>query len=85
MPWRYVSEAMEAWIRFLYRFEVARVEVVMPAVEVEPDAVIENRPPAGQVELALDEPREPVIGRPAVEEVAVGVCPWLQVVRNRAG
>ena len=33
--------------------------------------MIQHRPPAGEIELALDQPGQPVVGGPAVEEITV--------------
>ena len=42
-----------------------------PAVEVEADTVVEDWPPAREVELTLDQPGQAVIGGPAVQKEAL--------------
>ena len=66
-----VRKSEQPGVRLAQRIEVARVRIVVPAVEVELHAMIENRSPAGEIELPLDEPGQPVVGRPGVEEIAV--------------
>src|SRR5512133_3906489 len=42
-----------------------------PAIEVEPHTMVEDRPPARQVELALDQPRQAVVGGPTIKKKPV--------------
>ena len=48
-----LGEPQQPRVRLAQRLQVARVEVVVPAIEVEADAVVEQRPPAGAVDLPL--------------------------------
>ncbi len=66
-----VGEAQQARIRLDQRLQVARLQVVLPAVEVEADAVVEKGAPCGPVDLLLHHAGEAIVGRPAVEEVSV--------------
>ena len=67
MP-RVIREPQQARERFALRVEVAGLEIVVPVVEHEADAVIEQRSPVGRVHLALRQPRQAVVGRLAVQE-----------------
>ena len=42
-----------------------------PAIEVEADTVVQDRPPTGEIKLALDQSGQAVIGRPAVQKEAL--------------
>ena len=66
-----VGESQQAGIRLAERLQVAGLQPVMPAVEVEADAVVQQRPPVGPVDLPLHHPGQAIIGRPAIEEIAL--------------
>src|ERR1035441_6341964 len=58
-----------------------------PAIENEPDAMIQNRPPTRKIKLALHQPRQPVIGGPAVQKETVlgqALAPSGQVAGHQA-
>src|SRR5262245_46178951 len=44
---------------------------MLPAVEVESDAVVKQRPPCRRINLTLHDPRHSVVGRPAVQKVPI--------------
>src|SRR5258708_39654322 len=70
-PAQVAGETQQARIRLTYGFEIAGVEIVVPAIEVQLDAVIENRSEVKQIELALHHARKPVVGGPAIEEITL--------------
>ncbi|OPZ70966.1 MAG: hypothetical protein BWY83_01379 [bacterium ADurb.Bin478] len=66
-----VVEAEQARKRLLQSGKIAGVQVMIIAVKIKTDAVIQNRSPSGEMELPFHQPRQAVVGRPAVEEIAV--------------
>ena len=70
-PLEVCGEAHQARVWLAQGVQVAGLQVVLPAVEVEADAMVEQRPPGGRADLALHQPRQPIVGWPAVQEVAV--------------
>ena len=77
----------QARIRLPQSRQVARVEVMAPAIEGEPHAVVQNRPPAGEIKLALHQSCQPVIGGPAVQEIALlgqALAPRSEVAGHQA-
>src|ERR1035441_9916471 len=58
-----------------------------PAIEVEAHAVVEDWTPAGEIKLALDQPRQAVIGRPAIQEetfLGQALAPGAEIARGQA-
>jgi hypothetical protein len=51
------------------RFKIARIEIVVMAIEDEPHAVVQEGSPDCHSELPLHQPGEAVIGGPAIEEI----------------
>ena len=70
-PDQILGKTHEPRIRFGERRAVARLQVVIPAVEVETDAVVQQRSPVGSVDLLLGHTGQAIVGRPAVQEVPV--------------
>ena len=82
-----MGEAEQPRIGLTQRVEVACVEIVAPAIEVETDAMVEDRPPAGEIKLALDQPGQAVIGRPAIQEETLfgqALTPSAEIARRQA-
>src|SRR5207244_4488113 len=52
--------------------EPAGVQIVVPAVEIQLDAMVEDRSEMPHIELTFHDAREPVVSGPAIEKVAIG-------------
>ena len=65
--------------------EVARFLVVFPAVEVEADPMVQQRAPIGAVHLLLSHAREAIVGRPAVQKVAIFREPFAECAQEPRG
>ena len=65
-------ETHQARINLGHRRPVSGFQVVVPGVEVEPDAVVQQRAPKGSVDLPLRHAGQAIERRPAIEEVALG-------------
>jgi hypothetical protein len=79
-----VEEAEEPRVRFPHSFEIAGVQIMVPAIEVEPNPMVEERTPKRHLQLSFLETCKPIIGRPAIEEIAIkrdSLAEGLQVSR----
>ena len=65
-----LCEPQQARVGLAQIIEIARVEIVIVAVKVEPHAVIQQRPPGGELKLPFHHARQAVVSRPGIQEEA---------------